>query len=123
MTPPARSIYLFGIYLVAAGGFIVGAPGTFLALLRLPPTTDPWLRVLGVPIMSIGLLHVACGRAEQTGFFRASIWARVFVLVTLSALVALRLAPVIVLLFGLVDAAGAAWTRLALARSETVGRV
>ena len=122
MTPAARSLYIFGIYLVATGGFILGAPNTLLALLRLAPTTEPWLRILGIPVVAMGLIHLAGARTEHRGFFRAMVWIRLFPLITFTLLVALRLAPPIVLLFGVVDAAGGIWTKIALARSTGAAR-
>ena len=117
MTPAARSIYVFGFYLVVMGAAILGVPDFIMALLRLPATGDPWFRVLGVPVMAMGLLHLSCARSEQTGFFRATVWVRFIVLLTFIALVVLGLAPPVVILFGLVDSAGAGWTKLSLARS------
>ena len=123
MTPAARSIHVFGIYLIAMGGFILGAPDAFLALLRLPPATDPWFRVLGIVVMAIGMLDVASARSEQVGFFRATVWVRFFVLAALVGLVLLKLAPPVLVIFGLIDAAGAVWTKVSLTRSvvETGG--
>ncbi|HEV8510180.1 MAG TPA: hypothetical protein VGQ48_06970 [Gemmatimonadales bacterium] len=123
MTPAARSIYVFGVYLVATGAFILGAPDTFLALLRLPPATDPWFRVLGVVVMAIGMLDLASARAEQTGFFRATVWVRFFVLIAFTGLILLRLAPPVLIVFGLIDAAGAVWTKLALKQATDSGDV
>jgi hypothetical protein len=120
MSRAARSIYVFGFYLIATGGILIGAPNALLALIGLPPTTDPWIRVLGVAVMAIGLLHVACGRSEQTGFFRASVTSRVFVFVAFVALAAMKLIPPVIILFGVVDLAGAAWTRISLRTAEPV---
>ena len=117
MTPSARSLYVFGIYLLVTGAFLLGAPNTFLALLRLSPTTDPWIRVLGVLVMAIGMLDSASARAELTAYFRVTVWVRLFVLVAFVVLVGLRLAPAILMLFGAIDAAGALWTKVTLAPS------
>ena len=59
MTSAARSISVFGIYLVMTGVVILGVPDLLLSLLRLPPATDPWFRVLGVPVTAMGFLHLA----------------------------------------------------------------
>ena len=120
MTPAARSLYVFGIYLLGLGAVIVTAPDALLALLRLPPATDPWLRVLGVLVVVIGLLDVTSARAEQTAFFRATVWIRFVVLISFIGLVLVQLAPPVLIVFGVIDAAGAVWTKLSLARS-TVG--
>ena len=47
------------------------------------------------------------------------VWVRPMVLVAIGALVLLRLAPPILLIFGVADAAGAAWTRATLRPQRT----
>ena len=114
MTRAARSVYAFGIYLLILGGVLVGAPNTLLALVRLPPTTEPWIHVLGVAVLGMGILHLASARAEQTAFFRATVGARLFAFASLLTLTLVNIAPPIVAAFGLADLAGAVWTFAAL---------
>ena len=114
MTRAARSIYVFGIYLIAVGGILIGAPNTLLALIRLPPTTEPWIHILGVVVMAMGMLHAASARAEQTAFMRASARVRVFVLMAFVVFALLKIAPPVIILFGIADIAFAAWTFMEL---------
>jgi hypothetical protein len=114
MTRAARSVYVFGIYLLVVGAVLIGAPNTLLALLQLPSTNEPWVHVLGVPVMGMGVYHVVGARAELVPFFRATVWVRVFVLVIFAALAALQVVPPIIIGFGLVDAGCALWTHLAM---------
>ena len=86
MTRVARSVYAFGIYLVGLGGVLIASPNTLLTLVRLPTTTEPWIHVLGVAVMGMGLLFLASARAEQTSFFRASVGVRLFAFGSLVAL-------------------------------------
>jgi hypothetical protein len=116
MTTAARSVFAFGVYLVALGGILVGSPNTLLALVRLPTTTEPWIHVLGVAVMGMGMLFLAGARAEQTAFVRATVGARLFAFASLVALALLNVAPLIVAAFGLADLAGAIWTFTALRR-------
>ncbi len=114
MSRAARSVYVFGIYLIVMGAVLFGAPNTLLPLLGLPRTTEPWIHVLGITVMAIGMFFVACARAEQRGFFRATVWVRTFAFLSLTVLVVLGIAPPIMVAFGAVDAGGAVWTRLSL---------
>lgn len=114
MSPAARSAHVFGIYLIIIGGMAMAAPNTLLALLRLEPTVDPWIRILGVVVAAIGMLDIACARTNQVGFFRATVATRIFAALSFSAFVLLGLAPATILLFGAIDAAGALWTFMAL---------
>ena len=120
MSKAARSVLVFGVYLVATGALLMGAPGLLLSVLRLPPATDPWIHVLGVVVMALGMYYLSSARTEQAGFFRATVWVRAFVLLAFVGLVVAEIAPAVLIGFGLVDAAGAIWTRLSLA-DATVG--
>jgi hypothetical protein len=114
MTRAAQSIFLFGIYLVVTGLILFAMPNMLLALLRLSPTTEPWIRVLGIPVGVMGATYVAAARANIFPFFRLTLWGRAIVPLGLGLLVVFRLAPPILIVFGLMDAAGALWTRAAL---------
>src|SRR5687767_8527878 len=98
MTPAARSVHIFGMYLLALGGILIGAPNTLLRLFGLPRTTEPWIHVLGVTVMAIGMLNVASARAEQIGFFRAGVWVRVFVFAAFVAFALIGIVPPVLVL-------------------------
>ncbi len=114
MSKAARSVLVFGIYLLANAPVLTFTPNTLLSLLRVPTTSEPWIRVLGIVVGVLGAYYVAAARQELTGFFRATVWGRLTVLLGLILLVTLGLAPPILIGFGLVDTAGALWTRAAL---------
>lgn len=114
MTKAARSVYVFGMYLLVLGSILTGAPNTLLVLVGLPTTNEPWVHVLGIVVMAIGILDVTSARAEQTKFFRATVAERLFVFAGFVVLALFKMAPPIIIAFGLVDVAGAVWTFLAL---------
>lgn len=117
MSAAAKSIYVFGLYLLVVGGMLLGSPNTLLALFRMPTTTEPWIRVLGVTVMAIGMLDLASAKGEQVRFFRATVPTRLFVCAAFVALALLEIAPLTLILFGVVDAIGAAWTFTTLRRA------
>jgi len=54
MSNAAKSILVFGIYLVVIGlGFLV-VPNTVLALFGFPTTNEPWIRVVGLLVLILG---------------------------------------------------------------------
>ena len=114
MSRAARSMMVFGVYFIATGAVLVFTPNILLQLLRVPPTTEPWIRVLGVVAGVLGAYYITAARQELIGFFRATVWGRRIFVVGLLLLVLLSWAPPILLGFGLFDAAGALWTRAAL---------
>jgi hypothetical protein len=114
MTPAARSLQIFGLYLLGAGGLLMLAPAALLGLLGLPAPADAWGRVAGLLVLFLGIYYLVGARAELLSFMRASVWVRASVIVVLGALVAAGLAPPPLMVFGIVDLAAAVWTALAL---------
>ena len=121
MSKSAFSIQAFGIYTIALGLGLVFVPNLLLPLFRMPATAEVWIRVLGVVVMNIGILYVVAARSHAVAIFRATVYGRPLVLVWFAAFVLLRMAPPMLILFGVVEAAGALWTWLAL-RADQPGR-
>lgn len=114
MTPAARTLFLFGLYLLVAGAGLLLAPALMLQPLGVPVPADVWIRVVGLLAIALGLYYRVAARSELLAFMRLSVWVRLGVAVAFGAFIAAGLAPVALLGFGLIDAAGAAWTALAL---------
>ena len=114
MTPAARSLHVFGLYLVGAGCLLMLVPALLLAPLGLPAPADVWARVAGMLAAFLGIYYLLGARAELLTFMRASVWVRLSVIVILGAFVAAGQAPLPLLVFGVIDLAAAAWTWLAL---------
>ena len=116
MSPAARSLQVFGAYLLALGAVLVLAPNLLLALFGFPSTGEVWIRVVGMLVAFLGVYDWLAARAELRAFFAWSVPVRLSVPVFFTAFVALGLAPPVLLLFGAVDAAAAVWTWIALRR-------
>jgi hypothetical protein len=114
MSKSATSIFVFGLYLCALGVILILAPNTLLTLFGFLATTEVWIRVLGVVVAVLGAYYVQAARHELVPFYRATVWGRVFVLLSFAAFALARLAPPMLVLFGVIDAFGALWTATAL---------
>jgi hypothetical protein len=117
MTPAARSVNVFGTYLVVLAIGLLVAPNLLLGLFQLTPTTEVWIRVVGMLVAFIGVYYRTAAAANLTSFFLATVLLRAsvplfFLVFVLAGWVAWPL-----LLFAAVDVAGAAWTWRALQRS------
>jgi hypothetical protein len=131
MSKQARTIFYYGLcVMMPLGAWCLLFPDSFLQAFALPPSKEPWIRVVGWVISGIGFYYVysalheqlafawitAPGRSAAAGFF--AIMAFAYKLPTLT-------------IFGLLDVAGAAWTfwafRLAgasaLTRDEHVSKM
>jgi hypothetical protein len=119
LSGPARTIFVFGAYLLLLGALLVVAPNFLLGLFRIAPTTEVWIRVLGAVVLILGAYYVLAALAELHAFMRWTVALRASVVLFFLAFVLSGLAPAALILFGLVDLAGAAWTAWALWRAST----
>jgi hypothetical protein len=108
------SIKVFGAYLLPVGLMLIFAPNVLLGLFGIPPASEVWVRVLGIVVTGLSYTYWRMGAAGAREYFAVSVQVRMFVGAALAALVAFGYAPLPLLLFALVDVAGAAWTFLAL---------
>jgi hypothetical protein len=124
MSRAALSAQVFAVYVMATGAAFVVAPNALLSLFGVPPSTEPWVHVVGVLAFMIGIYAWVGGRHHHRPFLVASVATRVLVFASFSAFVLLGIAPPVLALFGVVDLAGALWTGLALradARAQAAG--
>ena len=114
MSRAAKSVFTFGIYLIAVGVGLVAMPNAALGPLGFPPSTEVWPRVVGVLALVLAYYYTQAARRELTAFFRWTVHARAMVFVVFAALVLLKLAPAPLVVLGAVDLLAAGWTALAL---------
>ena len=114
LNPAARSLHLFGLYLLGAGAALMAAPAVLLSPLAIPVPTDVWIRVAGLLALCLGATDVLAARSGAIALIRFSVWRRVLAAVALLVFVAAGLAPPALCLFALVDAGAAGWTAWAL---------
>ncbi len=114
MTSSAKSIYYFGFYLAILAVTLLAFPNTLLGMFQIEPTNEVWIRVVGVVVLDIGILYVFMAAANNVLFMTLTVYLRASVLLWFTLFAVLGMAPMQLILFGLADAAGAAWTYLAL---------
>ena len=121
MSPAARTVRWFGLYLIAVGLILVAIPNVLLGLFRIPPTDQPWIRILGLVVVVLAAYYLVAARNEFTDFFQVTVAARLVAGAGIILIVALwgYWAAVV---FGLVDMAGALWTWAVLPRNPGSGR-
>jgi hypothetical protein len=117
MSPAARSVFVFGLYLIAVGLGLLLAPNAVLGPLGFPPAADAWPRVVGVLVLCLSYYYLSAARAGLTLFLRWTVTVRVGVFVIFGSLVLLKVAPAPLALLGAVDLAAALWTAAALRRA------
>lgn len=117
MSNSARSVFVFGLYLVGLGLILLVVPNVLLGLFFLPATTDVWIRVVGMLLLFLAFYYIQTARQEMKEFFQWTVYIRSSVIVFFIVFVLLGYAPPQLILFGAVDLLGALWTALALRSS------
>lgn len=118
MGKSARSIQVFSIYMAATGISLMLAPVLVLGLFSVPPTTEVWIRVVGMLMLWIGLFQFVMARHELRPLFIWTVVSRISTFFILLAFVMLSSAPVMLIAFGLVDLLGAGWTWVEIRKEE-----
>jgi hypothetical protein len=116
MTSPAKTIFVFGLYLLGLGVVLVLEPNLLLSVFRIPVTSEVWIRVIGVLVLEFGVCYVVAAQKNWEGFIALTVPLRLSVMVFFAAFVLLLNAPPALLLFGAADLAFALWTWNAIRR-------
>ena len=115
MNPADISIFVFGIYVVAiVGAGLLFIPNVVLSMFKLPKTNEPWIRILGFIIALLGVYYINAGLQGLTPFHWSTVWGRFALLAFLIIFSLLKQAKPTIILFGIIDSAGAVWTLLTL---------
>lgn len=114
MTAAAKTILYFSYYLFFMGLSLAIIPNLILPLLGFQETQEVWVRVLGIVTLVVGYYYFQTANAEITLFFGFTVIARIFVFIAFILMVIFGKAPVLLILTGFVDFAGAIWTHMSL---------
>lgn len=120
MSKAAVSVFVFGCYILVNAIILIAAPNVMLAGLGWEPTREPWLRLLGLMTLALSFYYIQAAREEVRAFFRLTTWGRSLILVGTVGLAAAGLVPPVIVIFGVLDAAGALWTAAALRATDHV---
>jgi hypothetical protein len=122
MSYPAKTLFGFGCYLLVLGTALVLFPNAVLTLFRVAPTIEVWIRVTGMLVLILGAYDILAAISELHQFIRWSVPLRASVIFFFAVFVLLGYAPAILLLFGFIDLACAAWTWIALRQTRVAAQ-
>ena len=116
MSKSAISVLVFAIYLFLLGLTLMVVPNRLLSVFGIPVTSEVWIRVVGMLVTILGTYYYQAARHGLRPFLEATVYGRCSVLVFFIVFVLLKFAPPVLILFGVIDAAGAIWTADCLRR-------
>jgi hypothetical protein len=118
MTAASRSLLYFGYYLVLTGITLTVFPNVMLGMIGVQETSEVWIRCLGIVVFNLGLAYIIVAPSNNTLFLTYSAYARASVLVWFLIFYFIGLAPAQLIIFGVIDLVGAAWTYAALRKGS-----
>ena len=122
MSRAARSLFIFSIYVAVIGAWLILSPNSFLGFFGLPPTDQVWIRIVGMCFGALAFYYSLSSVMNLRPFIQLTVYARALTLPFFIVLVVLRLTQPVLILFGVIDLAGAVWTEIALRRTDQVPR-
>ena len=87
MSPAARSILVYSVYLLGQGVVLLAVPNVALRLFGLPETTEIWVRIIGMTVLFFSIYYAVAARYEFRPFFRVSVATRLSVPLIFGALI------------------------------------
>jgi hypothetical protein len=115
MNPAARSIAIYGVFLLGAGALLAFAPPPALRHANPAAPYEP-VRLLGVLTLAVGSYYLGAAWAANAWFVRASVTGRLLAVTMMGVLVAVDLARPTLLGVAALDLVTAVWTYRALRR-------
>lgn len=112
MSKSALSAKVFAVYLFIVGPVLILAPNLLLGVFRIAPTSEVWIRVVGLLAFNIGV-YVWIS-ANHRPFLEASVYTRVLVCAVFFVFAITGMAHPMIALFGAIDLCGGLWTWFAL---------
>ncbi len=113
----ARSVFMFGIYMVISGLTFMTLPNLILPMIGLPTEQHAWIRVGGSLVMMIGFYYIMAANHDIRLFFRATVYGRLGIGVIFVIYYLVGIMPWQMVAFSFPDACGALWTWRALQRT------
>jgi hypothetical protein len=114
MTPAARSILVYSIYVFGLGATLLLIPNVPLPIVGLPQAADVWIRVAGMTVIFLSILYFTAARNEYREIFVASVPIRFAVVAFFAAFAATGLVAWNILLLTPLDIVFAVWTWMSL---------
>ncbi len=118
MTPAARSILVYSIYVFGLGATLLLIPNVPLPLVGLPQAAEVWIRVAGMTVLFLSILYFTAARNEYREIFVASVPIRFAVVAFFAGFAAAGYVAWNILLLTPLDIVFAIWTWRALRGAE-----
>jgi hypothetical protein len=110
MTNRHPSLLIHSIYVLLTGLQLIFVPNMLLSMFGFEPTSEIWIKVLGIVVLSLTFIYYAVSKSGNTQVVSATAMARALVGAGFLLLALTGQAKINIILFAGIDIATAAWT-------------
>lgn len=114
MSPSAKSVFVFGVYLSLVGLTLLLIPNFFLTTIGVENTREVWIRLSGLLLMALSVYYFAAAKHNIFVIFKVTAVIRCSILFFFTAFVYLQMMEPVMLIFAAIDFAGGFWTWLTM---------
>jgi hypothetical protein len=120
MSGAARSVFVYGIYVLGLGTTLLLIPNVPLKIFGLAEASEVWIRVSGMTVLFLGIFYLLAARNEVHDMFVASVFIRFAVVGFFAAFALLGYTTWNILLLTPLDIVFALWTLAELRREPAM---
>lgn len=118
MEKAAKTVRLFGIYLLIEGVFLMFAPSSLLEMIGLPDPESVWRIVVGFVVVALGYYYVRNAKENLVPFFGFTVQVRIIQFVFFIWLYIFERGTLALVAFSFIEFASGMWTWNSLKRSR-----
>lgn len=117
MDKSAKTVWVFGVYLIIEGLFLMLAPSEILSIIGIPEPESVWRIVLGFVVAILGYYYVRNAKENLLPFFGFTVQVRIIQFVFFIWLYLFERGTMTLVLFSFIEFAAGMWTWNALKRT------
>jgi hypothetical protein len=118
MSYAAKTVLVFGVYMLGQGIILMIAPNFLLSIFGIQEATEVWVRVVGLCLIVFAQYYIRAAILNMIEFCRLTVLGRVLQFLLFTAIVVNGLGSPMLLLFSGFEMASGFWTYLALKKEN-----
>ena len=120
MNKSARSVFFFSFYMILMGLFMIFFPIVTLRILSIKEDASILVRFIGMVVIFMGYIYFRAGLSEKKfrPLYMLTLHTRFSAIIILTLFVVFLKANPVIIIFGLIDLAGATWTIVSMRKDK-----
>jgi hypothetical protein len=116
MSNSAKSVFLYSISASFLGLVLMVLPDLFLTILRLAPSDEVWIRIVGLFLLVVAVYYYLAARHEILIIIKASVFIRLSLIFFYAVFVFMKMIALNIMIIPILDLLTGLWTLFLLRR-------